>query len=71
MGQKVTGASEVLVSIPHREALLIFGNFSDDYVAEMRQIIQERESASPRPLTLSLFRITNGNVQREISRIYP
>ncbi len=59
MGTKITGATEVLVSIPHREALLLFGNYSDEYVDQMKDMIRTKESGNPRPLTFELFRLRN------------
>ena len=54
--------AEVLVSIPHREALLLFGNHSNEYVEQMKDIIRAKESGNPRPLTFELFRLKNGEL---------
>lgn len=62
MGTKVTGAPEIIVSIPHREALLLFGNDSDEYVDQMKNMIRAKESGNPRPLTFELFRLRNGEL---------
>src|ERR1700722_354061 len=46
---------EICLSIPHREALLIFAKEDRAYRDRMRAMIKEMEGNSPKPLTLGLF----------------
>jgi hypothetical protein len=46
---------EICLSIPHREALLIFGKEDRGHRDRMRTMIEEMEGNQPKPLMLGLF----------------
>ena len=46
---------EICLSIPHREALLIFAKGDRAYRDRMRAMIEEMEGNQPKPLTFGLF----------------
>ena len=48
-------AEEICLSIPRREALLIFAKEDRAYRDRMRAMIEEMEGNQPKPLTLGLF----------------
>lgn len=52
------GAKELCVSIPHREAMLIFPKGDKAYRDTMRQMIREKESDGRKPLSFELFTLT-------------
>lgn len=52
------GAEELCVSIPHREAMLIFPKGDKAYRDTMRRMIREKESDGPKPLSFELFTLT-------------
>jgi hypothetical protein len=52
----------ICVSIPHREAMLIFPKGDSASREEFRKIIRERESDGRKPLTFELFELTADGV---------
>lgn len=59
---KNLGAEELCVSIPHREAMLIFPMGDAGYREIMRKVISEREGNAPKPLTTELFKLIGERV---------
>jgi hypothetical protein len=53
----VLGTQDVCASIPHRDAMLIFGCGDRTYRDSMRALVREKESGGAKPLTYELFRI--------------
>jgi hypothetical protein len=56
------GSGPVLVSVPHRNTMLVFPIGTAESRAEMRAIIRDRESNQPHPRTMELFQVENGKV---------
>lgn len=52
------GTEELCVSIPHREAMLIFPKGDKAYRDLMRRMIREKESDGRKPLSFELFTLT-------------
>lgn len=52
---KILGTDEICISIPHREALLIFPRGDEAYRAEMLAMIRDKESDHNKMLTFGLF----------------
>lgn len=57
------GPGPFLVSIPHRDAMLVFRDVDAAYRSEMRALIAENEKDGQKPLTWELFRLTEAGVQ--------
>lgn len=55
---KPLGATDILVSVPNRDAMLVFPRGDASYRNAMRALIREKESDSRKPLTFKLFRLT-------------
>jgi hypothetical protein len=56
------GTPDLCASIPHREAMLIFGCGDRAHRDAMRALVRERESGGRKPLTFELFRLTGQGV---------
>lgn len=54
---KTLGADEFCVSIPHREAMIIFPMADRRFRDAMRALIYEKESDAPKQITFELFRL--------------
>ena len=50
--------ADVCASIPNRETLLLFPRGDRSYRDAMRQMIQEKEADSPKPITWGLFHLS-------------
>jgi hypothetical protein len=59
---KALGAEELLISIPHREAMIVFGMGDESYVADMKKLVLEKESDGRKPLTMHLFKLSKDGV---------
>lgn len=53
--KKALGTEELLVCIPHRDAMLVFPMGSDDYLEAVKAMVREKESDGRKPLTMELF----------------
>ena len=53
------GSDELCVSIPHRDALLIFAKGDKAYRDLMRKMIREKENDGRKPLSFELFNLTS------------
>lgn len=61
MAKAALGSDQICVSIPHREAMLVFAKGDRKYRDEMRAMVREREGDCRKPLTSELFEFsTNG-----------
>lgn len=58
LGLKHLSAEDVCVSIPHREALLIFPKGDKAHREGMLKLIRKNESEGRKPLTFALFELT-------------
>jgi hypothetical protein len=58
-----TGSEDLLASVPHREALLVFARGDRAYRDAMRVLVHENESDAPKPLTFELFSLTAVGVE--------
>jgi hypothetical protein len=56
------GTQDLCASIPHREAMLIFGCGDRAYRDSMRALVREKESGGLRLLTYELFRLSENGV---------
>lgn len=65
MASRNLGAGEFCVSIPHREAMLIFPKGDVTSRAAVKKFVRENESGARKPLTFELFELTSTGV-REI-----
>lgn len=52
------GTDDILVSVPQREAMLLFPRADADFRQMMREMILENESDARKPITLELFSLT-------------
>jgi hypothetical protein len=62
MGVKNVGSEDVCVSIPHREALLMFAKGDKKYRIAMQKMIEQRESDGRKPLTFGLFDLSPSGI---------
>jgi hypothetical protein len=60
--ENLRGSGPVLVSVPHRNAMLIFAVGTRQSRDEMRALINANESNQPHPRTMELFLVENGKV---------
>jgi hypothetical protein len=66
LGQLVEGplgSSDVLISIPHRDAMLVFSNGDRAHRDALRATVREKESDGDKPLTFELFTLTSDGVR--------
>jgi hypothetical protein len=63
LGIKNVGSDEICVSIPNREALLMFPRGDQAYRDTMVNMIKERESDNRKPLTFRLFELTSNGIK--------
>lgn len=52
-------SENLVASIPHREALLLFAKGDVAYRDAMRALVREKESDRKKPLTFGLFELTD------------
>ncbi|WP_395751627.1 hypothetical protein [Prosthecobacter sp.] len=52
---RALGTERLVLSIPHREALIIFADGESDYITAMQEMIRENEADGTKPLTWDLF----------------
>lgn len=57
------GSNEILASIPHRDAMLLFAKGTRADRDEFRAMIKEKEGDGVKPLTFELFRLTDSGVE--------
>jgi hypothetical protein len=57
------GTDDLLASIPHREAMLIFARGDRSYRDAMRGLVRQNESDGRKPLTFELFALTSDGVE--------
>jgi hypothetical protein len=57
------GTREICVSIPHREAMLVFAKGDRPYRDAMRALVKEKESDGRKPLTFELFTLEDEGVK--------
>jgi len=55
-------SSELLLCIPHREALIAFAKGDASYVKEMKALIRKSESDGRKPLSMELFKLTKDGI---------
>lgn len=58
LASKRLGTTDILVSVPNRDAMLVFPKGAAHYRQAMRALIREKESDGPKPLTFKLFGLT-------------
>ncbi len=63
MGAKNIGSQTLCVSVPHREALLMFAKGDKAYLEAMRKLIKENESDGRKPLTFELFELSKDGLK--------
>ncbi len=63
MASKNLGAGELCVSIPHREAMLIFPKGDAIFRAALQKFVRENESDARKPLTFELFELTSTGIR--------
>jgi hypothetical protein len=63
MTSKALSVDEVCVCIPHRDALFAFAKGDPTSRREMVEMIRGKESDGPKPLTFSLFELSNEGVK--------
>lgn len=61
---KALGSDSLIVSMPHRDALLIFPEGDDDYVRAIQAMIREKESDGKKPLTWDLFTLSKDGLKQ-------
>ena len=61
--EKPLGTSDILVSIPHREAMLLFPNGDRQHRDAIRSLVKEKEGGGQKPLTFKLFMLGNEGVK--------
>ncbi len=54
---KSLGAERMVVSVPHRDVLVVFPECTADEERALMEIIWEKESNAPKPLTFDLFEL--------------
>jgi len=54
---------ELLVAVPSRSSMLVFGAVDEGYIREMQAMIENAERGEPKRVTDSLFRITAVGVE--------
>jgi hypothetical protein len=57
------GSADLLASIPHREAMLVFARRDCSYRDAMRALVRQNESHGLKPLTFELFALAAGGVE--------
>jgi hypothetical protein len=58
LASKRLGTTDILVSVPNRDAMLVFPKGDAHYRQAMRALIREKESDGLKPLTFKLFGLT-------------
>jgi hypothetical protein len=61
--QRALGTEDLLVCIPHRDAMLVFPMGPEDYIKSVKALIREKEADGRKPLTMELFRLNKGGLQ--------
>lgn len=57
------GSDDLLASVPHRAALLVFARGDRAYRDVMRTLVREKESDARKPVTFELFSFTAAGVE--------
>jgi len=57
------GSRDILISIPHREAMLVFPYGDRTHRNALRALVREKESDARKPLTFELFTLTGHGVE--------
>jgi hypothetical protein len=60
---KALGSEALIVSVPHREAMLVFRDGDAAYVESVKTMIREKEADGQKPLTWELFTLTKDGLQ--------
>jgi len=60
---KALGSGQLIVSIPHREAMLVFPDGGPAYLEAMKAIIREKEADGAKLLTWNLFDLTKDGLK--------
>jgi hypothetical protein len=60
LASKQLGTTDILVSVPHRDAMLVFPRGDATYRLAMQALIRAKESDEAKPLTFKLFGLTQG-----------
>jgi hypothetical protein len=60
---KALGSETLVVSIPHREAMLIFREGDSSYIQAMKTMIRDKEADGKKPLTWELFTLTKDGIK--------
>lgn len=55
---RALGTERLVLSIPHREAMIIFSDGDPEYIRAMKTMIREKEADGEKPLTWDLFILT-------------
>ncbi len=59
---KALASEQLVVSLPHRDALIVFADGDTSYINAMKTMIREREADGQKPLTWELFTLTNNGL---------